>query len=43
MKNLEKLILRQVVFALIPLPDMVCRSGQFIASMPVPISMAAMK
>lgn len=42
MKNLEKLILRQVVFALIPLPDMICRSGKFSSSMPAPISLVGM-
>lgn len=43
MKNLEKLILRQVVFALIPLPDMVCRTGKSTSSMPMPLSLVGMK
>jgi hypothetical protein len=43
MKNLEQLILRQVVYALIPLPDMSCRSGQVTSGLPIPISLVAMK
>jgi|GEM_PF-808518 len=43
MKNLEQLILRQIVFALIPLPDMTCRMGHSTSSMPAPISLAGMK
>lgn len=43
MKNLEQLILRQIVFALIPLPDMSCRSGQAGSNMPSPISLVGMK
>ncbi len=43
MKNLEILILRQIVFALIPLPEMTCRNNQLSMSTPVPISLAAMK
>ena len=43
MKNLEKLILRQIVFALIPLPDMSCRAGQMTSTMPMPLSLVGMK
>lgn len=43
MKNLEKLILRQVVYALIPLADMSCRSGHAVSNMPRPISLAGVK
>ncbi|MFO1387894.1 hypothetical protein [Cellvibrio sp.] len=43
MKNLEKLIARQVVYALIPLADMNCRSGHALSIMPMPISLAGVK
>ena len=43
MKNLELLIVRQIVFALIPLPEMSCRSGQSTSSVPAPISLVGMK
>lgn len=43
MKNLEKLIARQVVYALIPLAEMTCRSSQAVPAMPVPISLAGIK
>ena len=43
MKNLENLILRQIVYALIPLTDMSCRSGHAASKMPQPISLAGVK
>lgn len=43
MKDLERLIARQVVFALIPLREMTCRSGQISSSVPISISLAGMK
>jgi hypothetical protein len=43
MKNLEKMIWRQVVFALVPLSDMPSRAGQLTPTMPTPISLAGIK
>lgn len=43
MKNLEKLIVRQIVYALIPLSDMGGRSANTVVSMPTPISLAGIK
>jgi len=42
-KNLEYWLSRQRVYALIPLSDMGCRCGYFLASNGMPISLANIK
>ena len=43
MKSLEIMLARQVLYALIPLAEMTCRSGQFPSLTHTPISLAGVK
>jgi S-ribosylhomocysteine lyase LuxS involved in autoinducer biosynthesis len=42
-KNLENWLVRQTVYALIPLSEMGCRCGHFLANTGAPISLANIK
>lgn len=43
MKNLESMLARQVLYALIPLAEMTCRSAQWVNLTHTPISLAGVK